>query len=70
MTYAYAAVSLPRNWYIGVKHINLWCGNGFFMKINLPDDVKYNDGYEKNCGFCSNSDKEILTRINELIKEN
>ena len=41
MTYAYAAVSLPRNWYIGVKHINLWCGNGFFMKINLPDDVKF-----------------------------
>ena len=38
--------------------------------FNLSDDVKYNDDYERACGFCSNSEKEILARINELIKEN
>lgn len=35
-------------------------------EFDLPDDVKY----EKDCGFCCNSDEEILTRINELVKEN
>ena len=39
-------------------------------EFDLPDDVKYNDDYERDCGFCSNSDKEILARINELTKEN
>ena len=38
--------------------------------FNLPDNVKYNDDYERACGFCSNGDKEILAKINELTKEN
>lgn len=36
-------------------------------EFNLPDDVKYNNIYDR---ICSNSEKEILSRINELVKEN
>lgn len=35
----------------------------------LPDVVDYADDYEKDCGFCSCNDAEILARIEELIKE-
>lgn len=38
-------------------------------EFDLPDNVKYDNDYERDCGFCSNSDKEILTRIKKLIKE-
>lgn len=38
-------------------------------EFDLPDNVKYDNDYERDCGFCSNSDKEILTRIKQLIKE-
>lgn len=36
-------------------------------EFDLPNDVKYDNDYERDCGFCSNSDKEILSRIKELI---
>ena len=39
-------------------------------EFNLPDNVQYENDYERDCGFCSNSDKEILAKINELIQEN
>ena len=39
-------------------------------EFDLPDNVQYENDYEKDCGFCSNSDKEILAKINELIKDN
>ena len=39
-------------------------------EFDLPDNVQYENDYERDCGFCSNSDKEILAKINELIKEN
>ena len=35
-------------------------------EFDLPDDVKY----ERDCGFCCNSDEEILERIHKLTKEN
>lgn len=38
--------------------------------FGLPDEVKYKDDYERDSGFCCNSDEEILARILELIKEN
>lgn len=38
--------------------------------FDLPDDVRYNNDYEKCCGFCCNDEQEILTRIEELAKEN
>lgn len=38
--------------------------------FNLPDDVKYNDDYERACGFCCNDEQEILIRIEELSKKN
>lgn len=36
-------------------------------EFDLPNDVKYDSDYERDCGFCRNSDKEILSRIKELI---
>ena len=37
--------------------------------FNLPDVVEYRDDDEKSQGFCCHSDKEIVARIEELIKE-
>ena len=39
-------------------------------EFDLPDDAEYESYYEKDCGFCCNSEEWILNRINELIKEN
>ena len=38
--------------------------------FKLPDVVEYEDECDKHYGLCSHSDKEILARIKELIKEN
>lgn len=38
--------------------------------FDLPDDAQYENDYDRDCGFCCNSDAEIITRIEELIKEN
>ena len=38
--------------------------------FDLPDVVEYENDYERCAGFCSHSDKYILARIEELIKEN
>jgi len=38
--------------------------------FELSDEVKYENDYNKDCGFCCNSEEEILARILELIKEN
>lgn len=35
----------------------------------LPDEVEYENDYERDTGFCSHSNEYILTRIKELIKE-
>ena len=37
--------------------------------FELPDEVQYENDYEKDSGFCCNSEAEILARILELIKE-
>ena len=37
-------------------------------EFNLPDDVRYNNDYQKCCGFCCNDVREILARIEELEK--
>lgn len=39
-------------------------------EFDLPDDAKYENGYDRDSGLCCNSDAEILERIEELIKEN
>ena len=39
-------------------------------EFDLPDNVRYENDYERDCGFCCNSEREILTRIEELVKEN
>ena len=36
-------------------------------EFDLPNDVKYDNDYERDRRFCRNSDKEILARIKELI---
>jgi hypothetical protein len=38
--------------------------------FDLPDDAEYENDYDRDSGFCCNSDAEILARIEELIKEN
>ena len=38
-------------------------------EFDLPDNVRYENDYERDCGFCCNSEREILTRIEELVKE-
>ena len=38
--------------------------------FDLPDVVEYENDDERDCGFCNHSDKYILARIEELIKEN
>ena len=38
--------------------------------FDLPDDAEYENDYDRDCGFCCNSEEEILARILELIKEN
>lgn len=37
--------------------------------FELSDDVKYENDYDKDCGFCCNSEREILARIEELVNE-
>ena len=39
-------------------------------EFDLPDNVRYENDYERDCGFCCNSERKILTRIEELVKEN
>lgn len=38
--------------------------------FDLPDVVEYENDYEKARGFCYHSDAEIITRIEEMIREN
>lgn len=38
-------------------------------EFDLPDDVKYKDDYEREYGCCCNSEDEILSRIEELLKD-
>lgn len=38
-------------------------------EFDLPDDVKYKDDYEREYGYCCNSEDEILSRIEELLKD-
>ena len=38
-------------------------------EFDLPDDVQYENDYERDCGFCCNDEREILARIEELVKE-
>lgn len=38
--------------------------------FDLDNFAIYEDGYDRDRGFCCNSDAEILARIEELIKEN
>ena len=51
-----------------------WCLQYIYPVIvkefNLPDEVRYESDYERLSGFCDHSEKEILDRIYELIKEN
>ena len=37
-------------------------------EFDLPDDVQYENDYERDCGFCCNDEREILARIEELVK--
>lgn len=39
-------------------------------EFNLSDAVQYDGDNERYCGICRHSDREILDRIQELIKEN
>ena len=39
-------------------------------EFNLIDDAEYKNYYEKDCGFCCNTEEWILNRINDLVKEN
>lgn len=36
-------------------------------EFNLPYEVTYENSYAKDCGFCSNSEKEILDNIEDAI---
>ena len=38
--------------------------------FDLDNFAIYEDDYDRDSGFCCNSDAEILARIEELIKEN
>jgi hypothetical protein len=38
--------------------------------FDLDNFAIYEDVYDRDRGFCDNSDAEILSRIEELIKEN
>lgn len=38
-------------------------------EFDLPDDVQYENDYEKDCGFCCHSNEEILKRIKKTVKE-
>ena len=37
--------------------------------FGLPDVIEYENDYDRDVGFCNHSDKYILARIEELIKE-